>query len=87
MSRNTAIDYTHDFYAGADANAEKRIAVTAAFQGIRHALRRLKPQGNFYVNQTFQISFAYCAIVRSDENMPALAMFIRHLRAKDSSSR
>ena len=32
-------------------------------------------------------SFAYCAIVRSEENMPALAMFIRHLRAKDNSSR
>ena len=52
----------------------------------------LNPQGNFYRErerrtQTFQISFAYCAIVRSEENLPALAMFIRHLRAKDSSSR
>lgn len=50
----------------------------------------LNPQGNFYRErrtQTFQISFAYCAIVRSEENMPALAMFIRHLRAKDNSSR
>lgn len=50
----------------------------------------LNPQGSFYRErrtQTFQISFAYCAIVRSEENMPALAMFIRHLRAKDNSSR
>ena len=50
----------------------------------------LNPQGSFYRErrtQTFQISFAYCAIVRSEENMPALAMFTRHLRAKDNSSR
>ena len=53
---------------------------------------RFEPAGQFYRErerrtQTFQISFAYCAIVRSEENLPALAMFIRHLRAKDSSSR
>ena len=53
---------------------------------------RFEPAGQFYRErerrtQTFQISFAYCAIVRSEENLPALAMFIRHLRAKDNSSR
>ena len=37
-------------------------------------------------NQTFQISLAYWLMVRSEENLPAEATFIRHLRAKDRLS-
>ena len=35
-----------------------------------------------YWYQTFQISLAYWPMVRSEENLPAEASFIRHLRAK-----
>ena len=36
--------------------------------------------------QTFQMSRAYCLMVRSEENLPAEAVFIRHLRAKPRGS-
>ena len=36
----------------------------------------------FWVYLTFQISLAYWAMVRSEENLPAPATFIRHLRLK-----
>ena len=53
---------------------------------------RIQNQGNYtllYIRMqayTFQISFAYCRMVRSEENLPAQATFIRHLRAKAASS-
>ena len=36
----------------------------------------------FWVYLTFQMSLAYWAMVRSEENLPAPATFIRHLRLK-----
>ena len=38
------------------------------------------------VDQTRQISLAYWAMVRSEENLPAEATFIKHLRAKEKLS-